>query len=552
MESQQLLILFSAGFLASLLSAPLFIQLAEKVGVVDHPGHRKIHRKPIPYLGGVVIFFALAASMAMCLALNWSHYQPGLFIPSKNLSLLASCLCMVVLGLWDDFFGLKVRYKFAGQIAVALLFSTLCYRFEVLHLPGFSPYVLPVYIAVPLTTFWILSIINAINMVDGIDGLASSVAAVSFLLVAACASLMGNSLQAGMALSAVGALLGFLFFNWRPARIYLGDSGSGGLGMFLAASLLGLGKSTPYFSRGLHPEPSQPFSYQIIILTSLAAYPAIEITLSVARRIFRGKPVHRADQGHIHHRFLKKGWAIPAIVLTAMVVSLLPGLAAVMTLMNERGLAVWFLGLGCLVIGLGLPLLGFLDFLQPHALIKNRPHFQIANHFTEMQKLKLQQAGDFEEVVTLLGQTCNEFGVQGYRLFVRPDEDGRGGCHCSWERSLREHRAYLSYLKTVESTFNMTSFKDHAVIDNGRGEAFWIFEPHTEESELDVEYRVLVHEFITEALKKIAALNPERREMDSKVVSMLSSHKSLSSSFLRRRHAPGGSESAGGQGKGKP
>ena len=427
METQQLWLLFGTGFAASVLSVPLFIRLAGKLGVVDHPGHRKIHRQPIPYLGGVVIFLALSLSMGSYLFSHWVNNPASFQSPTKNLCLLFSSFGLVALGLWDDFFGLKPREKFAGQLCFALLFTLFGYRFEVLHVPGFAPYNLSPFFAVPLTTFWILSIINALNMVDGVDGLAASVAAAAFLLIATTASLLGNSLQAGMALSAVGALLGFLIFNWKPARIYLGDSGSGGLGMFLAASLLGLGKTTPFFLRDDHHQTfTQPFFYQIIILTLFVAYPAIEITLSVVRRMFRGKPVHRADQGHIHHRLMKKGWSAQAIVFMAVGVTLLPGLAAIATIMREHGLAAWFLGLTGLVIGLGISLLGFLDFLMPHSIVRSRPHFQIANHFIEMQKLKLHQAGDFEEVVTLLGQTSNEFGVQGYKLFVRPDEHGKG------------------------------------------------------------------------------------------------------------------------------
>src|SRR5581483_9808899 len=136
--------------------------------------------------------------------------------------------------------------------------------------PGFAPYALPAFVGIPLTVFWILSIINAFNMVDGVDGLATSVATASLFMLATAAALLGNGLQTGAALAMAGALLGFLFFNWKPARIYLGDSGSGGLGMFVAASLLGLGKTTPFFfNNDPHPTSQQPFEYQIIILTLL-------------------------------------------------------------------------------------------------------------------------------------------------------------------------------------------------------------------------------------------------------------------------------------------
>src|SRR5271170_6423408 len=108
MDTQQLWLLFGTGFVASLVLAPLFIKLAGKLGVVDHPGHRKIHRQPIPYLGGVVIFAAFSAALGLHLAF---YRQGGASIPFKNLSILAVSLGLVVLGLWDDFYGMRAREK---------------------------------------------------------------------------------------------------------------------------------------------------------------------------------------------------------------------------------------------------------------------------------------------------------------------------------------------------------------------------------------------------------------------------------------------------------
>ena len=537
MDTQQLWLLFGVGFTAAFLCTPLFIKLAGRWGIVDRPAHRKIHRQPVAYLGGLVLFTAFGTALCLYLLFHWNN---RLSIPYKSLSIYITSMGLVALGLFDDIYGLRARNKFIGQLCFAALFAVAGFRFEILHIPGLTPYILPAFVAIPLTVFWILSLINAFNMVDGVDGLASSVGTVSLLMIAGAAALLGNGLQTGTALAMVGALLGFLVFNWNPARIYLGDSGSGGLGMFVAASLLALGKTTPLFMRDKLSEPaSQPFFYQILILTLLVAYPALEITLSVARRFFHGKPLARADQGHIHHRLLKKGWSPRGIVVLAVTVSLLSGLAAIATLLKEHGLAVWFLALSALGLGLGLSFLGFLDFLMPHSIVRSRPHFQIANHFIEMQKLKLQQAGDFAEVMTLLGETCNEFGVQGYRLMITPNENGKEGCHCSWQRPPMEHQEHLRYLKTVEADPNMVSFSDHAAIEQGRGEAFWIFEPHSLEEELDVEYRVLVHEFMTWTLKKIDSLKPEKRVMDPNIILILPSRgKVLSSSFFRRRASP--------------
>ncbi len=540
MRTEQLWLLCGAGLAVSFLYTPLFIRLAQKLGIVDKPAHRKIHQQPIAYFGGLSVFASLFTVLGISLLLSWSSFSDATstHLPFKNISVFIAGTLMALWGLIDDIYGLKPRGKLMGQLVIALLFASLGFRFEVLHLPGLHPYDLSPFIAIPLTTFWILSIVNALNLVDGIDGLATSVTITSFLLLAAASALLGQGVSLALALVVIGVLIGFLFYNWKPARVYLGESGSSGLGMLLAGFLLALGRETPLLFRNQYPDHThQPFFYQIIILTLFVAYPALEITLSVARRLFRGKPIHRADQGHVHHRLLKKGWPISAIVFTAVISTLLPGLVALATLMNEHGLAAWFFGFSCLILGGGLTLLGFLNFLQPHAIAHSRPHYLIANHFIGMQKLKLQLSNDIGEIIALVNQACNEFGVQGYKLFVPPDEKGHGGCHYYWERSPEEHREHLSYLQTDKIYSNLIIFKDHITINNPQGEAFWIFEPHTEEEELDVEYRVLISEFMKESLTKIAELNiGSARKIDKIVALNLSPRKNVSSSSLRRRN----------------
>lgn len=538
MNTGDLFLLWAAGFAASFFLTPLCIKLALQTRLVDHPAHRKTHDNPVAYLGGVAIFTSLTAVLCFSFFSNLNYFSPAQdsHLPYKNISVFLAGLLMAFWGLADDIFNLKPLAKLAGQAVIALLFSTLAFRFEVLHLPGFHPYALSAYLGVPLTVFWILSVVNAFNLIDGMDGLAVSVAAVSFFLIAAASAMLGQDVSTALALVMLGVIFGFLFYNWKPARIYLGDSGSTGLGMFLAAMLLAIGHKTPFLFREEYPDNiGQPFHYQIIVLTLFVAYPALEIGLSVARRLFRGKPIYRGDQGHIHHRFIKKGWSVQAIVVTAMTVSFLPGLAALAALMNEHGWAAWFFGLSCLVLGLGMPLLGFLDFLQPHAITRSRPHFLIANHFINMQKLKLQLSHSMEEVIVLVNQACHEFGVQGYRIFVVPNAEGKGGCHFSWEQSLEEQREHLGYLHTERQNQELVVFKDHATLEDHQGEAFWIFEPHAKEEELDVEYRVLIHEFMTSILKKIEDLGPAAHVTMPRVIHFPQSHrKNVGSSSLRR------------------
>src|SRR6185369_12966336 len=108
----------------------------------------------------------------------------------------------------------------------------------------------------------------------------------------------------------------------------------------------------------------------------------------------------------------------------------------------------------------------------------------IADHFINMQKMKLQLAGDLEEILTLINQTCIEFGVQGYKIEVKPHANGTGGCHCFWERSFNDQREFLDYLRKEVTSVDFKQFSDKVELEGGKGEAFWIFEPHDEVEEL--------------------------------------------------------------------
>ena len=481
---------FLAAFVLSLALTPLFAALARRLRIVDRPSHRKTHKEPVSYLGGCAVLLSIVG--AGFFGLVYHPGNAGAFTGRgflKVFFILAPALGVGLVGLLDDVAQLRPRYKFMGQLVFSLAFACFGFRFEVFHLPGFPAVPLGL-LSIPVTVFWILAIVNAFNMVDGIDGLAASVSAGSLTLLAIACALVGSGLELVMATAGLGAVLGFLPFNWKPAKVYLGDAGSGGLGMFLACSLVCLGQSygQPLTDPGY--VLGQPFLYQILITTLLVAYPALEITLSVARRLVHGRPISRADQGHIHHRLLKAGWQVTGVCLAALALNVLPGLAALTTLAKYHGWATWLLSICGVVVGLGLSTLGFLDFLKPKVVERLRPHYQIAHHFVSMQKIKLTLASTREDVLTLVNQVCNEMGVAGYRLIVRPDEKGKGGLDYTheWDPTLKGGDP--SWRGTV----------DQVRLPGGLAAAEWTFEPHGPQEELDMEYRVILSEFMREAL----------------------------------------------------
>lgn len=157
-----------------------------------------------------------------------------------------------------------------------------------------------------------------------------------------------------------------------------------------------------------------------------------------------------------------------------------------------------------LLLGFGLSALGFFDFLQPHVLERLRPHYQIAHHFTSMQKIKLGLATNREDVLTLVNQTCQELGVKGYRMIVRADEHGKGG---------------LDYTLSFDPTRIAEEGVSYGPVDQvrlpgGKGGAEWVFEPQLIEEELDIEYRVLLNDFMREALETAAKLGRHKATLE--------------------------------------
>jgi UDP-GlcNAc:undecaprenyl-phosphate GlcNAc-1-phosphate transferase len=456
----------------------------------------------------------------------------GRKIPLILFTSLGACL----VGLWDDVRHLRPLYKLLGQMAFACFFAVFGFRFDLLHIPGSGPINLGL-AAVPLTVFWILSIINAVNMIDGVDGLASMVTAGSLLLIGAASAMLANGGILVLSLVALGAVLGFQRYNWSPARIYLGDAGSNGLGMLLACSLVALGQSTCWFPGSPAPPERlvEPFPYQLFVVTLLVAYPALEILLSVTRRFLKGKPLSRADKGHLHHRFLNRGWSKQGVCWTALVITLFLGSVPLAVLTHEYGKATWLMAASGLILGLVLSLLGFLNFLLPHVVSHIRPHFLIANHFIQMQRLKLGMAQNREEIITLLHITCSEFGVRGFQITVKANGQGNNPCHYAWERPIEASRLYLEHIKTDIEKGHFDHFKDKLSLEGGNCEAYWIFEPHSEESELDVEYRVLVSEFMREVLGRLYILKSVKGE-ETLVKLDNQTQAKIRSSLLRRKH----------------
>ena len=261
--------------------------MARRLGAVDQPEARRLNRHPIPRLGGLALFLGIFVPALAFLDL--SHQARGL--------LLGAAVATTV-GAVDDFRGLAWWEKLAGQVTAAAIpvgFGIWVHRFT---FPIVGVHVLPKWIGMPVSVFWIVAIMNMVNFLDGLDGLAAGVSAISAFTFALIAlSLPRPEVQSAL-LSAIvlGAALGFLRHNFYPARIFMGDSGALLLGFVLAViPLQGLLKTASIVT----------LFFPLLVL----AVPIVDTTFVVARRLKHGEKVFVADQAHLHHRFLRRGFS---------------------------------------------------------------------------------------------------------------------------------------------------------------------------------------------------------------------------------------------------
>ncbi len=240
------LFFFLCGLTACFLLTPFFIRMAPLRSIWICPAHRKIHTQAVPKSGGLALVFSIILASAISLSLFGGSMGYDEIRTIKVIFILGATLTAAFIGLMDDLLDLRPRQKFLLQALLVGAFVLMGFRFEVLHLPGLKPFGLS-YLDVPLTMFWMLALLNRFNFMDGIDGLAGSVAAVILLGIGGAATLSTGHLPGGIWLTTLGVIAAFLFYNWRPAKVYLGDSGSMALGTFVLASLVAMGTPGPGF-----------------------------------------------------------------------------------------------------------------------------------------------------------------------------------------------------------------------------------------------------------------------------------------------------------------
>ncbi|RHW37262.1 undecaprenyl/decaprenyl-phosphate alpha-N-acetylglucosaminyl 1-phosphate transferase [Neobacillus notoginsengisoli] len=296
---------FFASLVTVLAATPLVIKLAVRIGAVDKPNERKVHQKLMPRLGGLAIFIGAIAS----------YFAGGLY-EQKVTAITVGAIMIVALGMLDDKYELSAKVKFAGQIIVGCLIVYSGLKVDLLTIPYIGDFELGLW-SYPITVFWIVAFTNAINLIDGLDGLSAGISAIGIITIAIMAALAGKVLIFTLCAILLGSIIGFLFYNFHPAKIFMGDTGALFLGYSISIlSLLGLYKSVTLFS----------FIVPVIIL----GVPVFDTTFAIIRRIANKRPISSPDKSHLHHRLLALGFSHRKTVLAIYAFGILFGICALL------------------------------------------------------------------------------------------------------------------------------------------------------------------------------------------------------------------------------
>jgi UDP-GlcNAc:undecaprenyl-phosphate GlcNAc-1-phosphate transferase len=287
------LIAAAGAFLVNLLLLPLILRLAHRKKWYDRPDSRKIHSGLIPRLGGPGLFFSFAVSSILAGLL--SPGISGVRVLEPRLAALFGGLAIIhMVGLYDDFNSMKVVWKFLLQVVAAAIIAAGGFLVRRITLPYVGSLSLGL-AAYPLTVVWLVGIANAVNLIDGMDGLAGGIAAFAAGAMGVIAVLQGSARGAVLAFALLGALGAFLVFNFPPARIFMGDSGSLFLGLTLAALPLagGIPRSSSFGT--------------LIVPVTLLTVPILDTAAAIVRRARSRRSILSPDRQHIHHKLLSMG-----------------------------------------------------------------------------------------------------------------------------------------------------------------------------------------------------------------------------------------------------
>ena len=316
MELNRVLLMIGVTFLFTVFFVPCVKKIAQHIGALDIPNARKVHKEPIPRLGGLGIYFGFLLGYMLF----------GVESIQMN-SILIGSFIIVITGVIDDISPIPAKYKFIGQLMAAAIIPI--YGGMVLQdISAFGIYINFGVLAIPVTVLFIVAVINCINLIDGLDGLAGGLSSIYFLTIGVIALILHNTSGLDLLLTFImlGSTLGFLWHNFNPAKIFMGDSGSMFLGYIIAViALLGFKNVT---------------LTSFIVPIFLLAIPILDTLFAIIRRMVNKQPISEADKCHLHHQLLNMKFSQRTTVLIIYFVDILFALASIVYVVGNPKLGI--------------------------------------------------------------------------------------------------------------------------------------------------------------------------------------------------------------------
>ena len=403
--------IFLAIFLLALLSAFVLTRFVRDFSrrrgwVFASAQERHLHSVALPRLGGVAIFLSFSGCMGLVALWGMRHpnFHPPTFLKTMG-TILAPATLVFLLGVYDDLRGLGPYTKFSIQgIAATMLYAG---GLRIVNIPVlFGDRPLPWFLGLLFTVVWVLAITNAFNLIDGLDGLAAGSALFSTMVAFVLATFHGPLLVEVMTIALAGAIIGFLRFNFNPATIFLGDSGSLFIGFLLSAL-------------ALHGAQKAPTIVAVAIPIVSFGLPILETVLSIIRRLISGRPIFTGDREHIHHKLLQHGMTHRQVVILLYGVSAGFAMLSLFLLWptgSSLGLVMAVLGIG---IWIGVQHLGYLEFGELARVGRrtlDQPQIFVNNLAIRRATEELKVARDFDQVRRILGAAFGSNDFDGFEL----------------------------------------------------------------------------------------------------------------------------------------
>ncbi|MBR5227078.1 MAG: undecaprenyl/decaprenyl-phosphate alpha-N-acetylglucosaminyl 1-phosphate transferase [Clostridia bacterium] len=357
MENIIYIIILGISFIVSYLMVPISIKIANKLGIIDNPkaDDRRVHKQPIPRAGGIAIVTSMMFTLLVYFIITLFN---GEIIDNRYIGYVLGAILIIGMGFVDDLKSLKPLYKFLFQLIAGMIIYVFGISIAGIKIPFIYPEMIDFGIwSFPVTLIWVLGITNAVNLIDGLDGLAAGISAIASISLLMIFAINGATTEAVIiAISLVGATVGFLPYNFNPAKTFMGDTGSNFLGYTLATiSIMGMAKGYTVLA--------------IVAPLIVVGVPVFDMLFAIVRRLAKHQKITTPDKGHIHHRLLKHGFSQKQAVIILYTITSILGVIAV-TLVSGKVKQ----GIICAII---IALIWCIGYIVTNA--RHRKHSMISN-----------------------------------------------------------------------------------------------------------------------------------------------------------------------------